>query len=102
MRIWRLPGQRPRLRLWKPRAPPKSSTAPISAAAATGRLVLTADLNVRLLEPARRQAITATGRIIRAGRTSVVCEMTARAEDGRRVAVGTGAFAITKQPLPDG
>jgi len=67
-----------------------------TAAARVKRLVLTADLNVRFLEPARQQTVTATGTVVRAGRTSVVCEMTAVAADDRVIATATGAFAVTK------
>ncbi|MFH1980323.1 MAG: PaaI family thioesterase [Pseudomonadota bacterium] len=74
-----------------------------AAAARSRRLVLTADVNIRLLEPARRQAVRAVGRVIRAGLTAVICEMTATTPDGRTIAVGTGSFAITgkKLKIPD-
>lgn len=67
-----------------------------AAAARVERRVLTADLNVRFLQPARRKDITATGKVVRAGRSSVVCEMEAVAADGRVIATATGAFAVTK------
>ena len=69
-----------------------------AAAARVKRLVLTADLSIRLLAPARRQTVTATGRVIRAGRNMVVCEMTATA-GGRTIAMGTGAFAVTGKKI---
>jgi len=70
-----------------------------TAAAHYNRLVLTADLNIRLLEAARQQEITATGAIIRAGHTMAVVEMTATADGGRLIAKGTGAFTVTRRPV---
>ena len=70
-----------------------------TAAAHYNRLVLTADLNIRLLEAARRQEITATGTMIRAGRTMAVVEMTASTTDGRLIAKGSGTFTVTRSPV---
>jgi uncharacterized protein (TIGR00369 family) len=70
-----------------------------TAAAHYNRLVLTADLNIRLLEAAKRKEITATGTMIRAGRTMAVVEMIATTADGRLIAKGTGAFTVTRKPV---
>jgi uncharacterized protein (TIGR00369 family) len=60
--------------------------------AAVGYDVPTIDLRVDYLRPATREALTATGRAVKAGRTLALADVEVVGEDGRPVAVGRGAF----------
>ena len=56
----------------------------------------TVDLNVKMLEPAREEALRAEGRLLRAGKRLAMAEMEVRSEkDGRLIATGSGTFAVT-------
>jgi uncharacterized protein (TIGR00369 family) len=62
--------------------------------------VLTAEFKVNLLRPAAGEVVLATGRVLQAGRTLVVCEGRATArragEDDRLVAVMTATMACVR------
>ncbi|HOX43065.1 MAG TPA: PaaI family thioesterase [Myxococcota bacterium] len=60
--------------------------------------IATTDLHVRLLEPSRKEALRATGRLVRAGSSQAVCDMEVRSASGRLVATGTAAFTVTSVP----
>ncbi|HEX9821069.1 MAG TPA: PaaI family thioesterase [Methylomirabilota bacterium] len=61
--------------------------------------VPTIDLRVDYLRPARRGALTATGRTVRVGRTVSVADVEVHDESGALVAVGRGVYA---SPRTDG
>ena len=70
-----------------------------TVAARIKKIVLTTDLNVRLLEPALNQSLTATGKLVRMGKKVAVAEMKVTSEDIRLIAVGSGAFAVTRKSI---
>ena len=57
--------------------------------------IATVELTVRLLEPARKEELLATGRLIRAGKTMATAAAEVRSVSGRLVAIATGTFAVT-------
>ena len=57
--------------------------------------IATVEMQVRLLEPAKREALRAVGRVLRAGQSLAVAEMEARTLSGRLIATGSGTFAVT-------
>jgi uncharacterized protein (TIGR00369 family) len=57
--------------------------------------VVTADLQMRLLTPARRQDLAAAGTVVQAGQRLCVCTMEVRTKANRLVAIGSGSFAPT-------
>lgn len=65
-----------------------------TAAAVCRKLVVTSDLHVRMLQPARRQDLVATARMVRTGSNLAVGEMRLSAADGDLIAVGTASFAV--------
>ncbi len=70
-----------------------------TVAAHYNRFVLTADLNIRLLEAAKRQALLATGNLIRPGKHLAVAEMRLTSEDSRLIAYGSGSFTVTSKEI---
>ena len=62
--------------------------------------IATVDLQVRILEPCRKENLRARGRLVRAGRRLAVAEMEVRTVAGRRVAVGSGTFSVTSLSVP--
>lgn len=65
-----------------------------TVAAQYGKVVVTTDLHVRMLQGARQQDLVATGKIVRAGSKTAVAEMKLCSADGELVAVGTASFTI--------
>ncbi|HHP7235370.1 MAG TPA: PaaI family thioesterase [Desulfobacterales bacterium] len=60
--------------------------------------IATVELQVRLLEPARRKNLRAVGRLLRAGKNLAVTDMEVRTQSsGRLVAVGAGTFSVTRR-----
>jgi uncharacterized protein (TIGR00369 family) len=57
--------------------------------------IATIEMQVRLLEPARRESLRAVGRLVRAGQSFAVAEMEVRTATGRLVATGSGTYALT-------
>ena len=57
--------------------------------------IATVEMQMRLLEPARREPLRAIGRVVRAGRSLAVSEMRVETTAGRLVATGSGTFAVT-------
>ena len=55
--------------------------------------ITTAEYQVRLLQPAHKTDLYATGKLLRAGSKIAMCEVEVRAADGTLVAVGSGTFA---------
>ena len=70
-----------------------------TVAAHYGRWVLTADLNMKLLEPVQKNNLVASGHLVRAGKTLAVATMEVTAEDGRLIAIGSGTFSVTPQVI---
>ena len=60
--------------------------------------IATVELQVRLLEPARRKNLRAVGRLLRAGKNLAATDMEVRTQSsGRLVAVGAGTFSVTRR-----
>ena len=57
--------------------------------------IATIEMQMRLLEPARKDDLRAVGRLVRRGGSFAVAEMEVRAASGRLVATGSGTFAVT-------
>jgi len=57
--------------------------------------IATVEMQVHLLEPAKREPLRAVGRVLRAGQSLAVAEMEVRSLSGRLVATGSGTFAVT-------
>jgi uncharacterized protein (TIGR00369 family) len=55
--------------------------------------VPTIDLRVDYLRPAKRGALVATGRVVKAGRRVFVADVEVKDEEGRLVAIGRGVYA---------
>ncbi|MBI2340033.1 MAG: PaaI family thioesterase [Deltaproteobacteria bacterium] len=70
-----------------------------TAAAHYEKWVVTTDLNIRLLEAVKQTDLTATGRLLRAGKNFSVAEMEVQSKDGRLVAVGSGSFMVTSKAI---
>ena len=62
--------------------------------------IATLEMQMRLLEPARREDLRAVGRLQRAGSRFAVAEMEVRTASGRLVATGSGTFAVTSLKYP--
>lgn len=60
--------------------------------------ITTVDLHVRYLEPTGGEDLTATGTLIRAGRSLAAADAEVRTAGGRLVAVGGGTFSVTGVP----
>jgi uncharacterized protein (TIGR00369 family) len=63
-----------------------------TAAAHSGAIVVTSDINVRLLSPAKQQDLVATAKVIRDGSKAVIAEMTVTNAKGL-VATASASFA---------
>ena len=61
--------------------------------------VNTAEMTVRLHEPANQEDLIADGRVIRAGKRLCVASMEVRSVQGRLVATGTGTFIVSSKPI---
>ena len=61
--------------------------------------VNTAEMTVRLHEPANREDLTAHGQIIRDGKRICVASMEVRSVSGRLIATGTGTFVVSSIPI---
>ena len=61
--------------------------------------VNTAEMTVRLHEPAKREDLIATGQLVRAGSKLAVTTMEVRSRSGRLVATGSGAFVVSTKPI---
>jgi len=61
--------------------------------------IATVEFQVRLLEPASRQALRATGKLIRIGKRLAVAEMEVHSADERLIARGSGTFSLTSVPI---
>lgn len=59
--------------------------------------VNTAELTVRLHEPANREALTAVGRMVRAGSKLAVTTMEVRSETHRLIATGSASFIVSSR-----
>jgi uncharacterized protein (TIGR00369 family) len=57
--------------------------------------IATVELQVRMLEPCRKEDLRAKGRLVRAGKSLAVAEMEVRTVAERLVAVGSGTFSAT-------
>jgi uncharacterized protein (TIGR00369 family) len=71
-----------------------------SAAVHYDTWIATLEMQMRLLEPAKRENLRAVGRILRAGNSFAITQMEVRAESGRLVATGSGTFAVTSLTTP--
>jgi uncharacterized protein (TIGR00369 family) len=63
--------------------------------------IVSIELQVRYLEAAGREPLTAIGTILRAGKRITQTTMEVRNRSGVLVATGSGSFAVTSSPLPD-
>jgi len=70
-----------------------------SAAIHYDRWINTVEYHVRLLEPAKREGLTAKGQVVRVGKRITVVGMEVYSDSGRLVAMGSGTFAVTNVPL---
>ena len=61
--------------------------------------IATAEMQVRLLEPAEKIDLIAKGKIIKKGKKIAMAEMDIRTEDNTIVSSGTGTFVITSIPF---
>lgn len=61
--------------------------------------IATLEMQVRLLEPAVREGLVATGCLVRAGNRIAVADAEVRTEAGRLVAVGGATFSTTSLPI---
>ena len=59
----------------------------------------TSEFTVRLLEPANKEGLVATGSIVRAGSSMCVTTMEVRGDSGRLVAIGSGTFVVSGKSL---
>ncbi len=62
-------------------------------------LVLTTSFHIHLLRPVSRGTLTATGKVVSAGRTYFVAEARLTDSRGREIARGSGTFVRGKVPL---
>ena len=72
-----------------------------TAAVRYANWIATVELQVRMLEPARRETLRAQGRLVRAGSRLAVAEMDVRSASGRLVAIGSGTFSVTSLRFPE-
>ncbi|MBI4357345.1 MAG: PaaI family thioesterase [Gammaproteobacteria bacterium] len=59
--------------------------------------IATSDLQVRLLLPAIKTTLMATGRLLKAGSRMAVSEMEVKSENGDLISIGSGSFVVTSQ-----
>lgn len=71
-----------------------------TTAAQCRKSVLTSDLQVRLLQPAKQQDLIAHATILRAGSKMAVAEMRVTTSGGDLVAVGSASFSIMGELPP--
>jgi uncharacterized protein (TIGR00369 family) len=64
--------------------------------------IATAEFQVRLLQPAHKTDLYATGKLLRAGSKIAMYEVEVRAADGTLVAVGAGTYATTSVRMDAG
>lgn len=72
-----------------------------AAAARYPTWIVSVELSVRLHEPAGRQALTAVGSVVRAGKRISSTHMEVRNAGGVLVATGAGSFAVTSALHPE-
>ena len=72
-----------------------------AAAARYPTWIVSVEFQVRLHEPAGRQALTAVGSVVRAGKRISSTHMEVRNAAGVLVATGAGSFAVTSTPNPE-
>ena len=72
-----------------------------AAAARYPTWIVSVEFQVRLHEPAGKQALRAIGSIVRAGKRITSTEMVVRNTSGVLVATGSGSFAVTSSPHPE-
>lgn len=78
-----------------------ADTAMGMACATTGSKVVTLDLNVNFIKAAPGgEALTAVGRVLHAGRSTMVAECDIQTGSGVRVALGRGTFFVTGRFVP--
>ncbi|MBA3772888.1 MAG: PaaI family thioesterase [Ramlibacter sp.] len=65
-----------------------------TVAARCRKMVVTADLHVRMLQGAKQQDLAATAQMVRGGSKLAIAEMRLTAPDGQLVATGTASFSI--------
>jgi uncharacterized protein (TIGR00369 family) len=68
-----------------------------TVAAQCAKTVVTSDLHVRMLQPAKQQDLVATGKLVRAGSKSAVAEMKLHSASGELIAVGTASFSFVSE-----
>ncbi len=56
--------------------------------------IVTIEMQMRFHEPAGREPLRSTGRLLRAGKSFAVAEMECRTSTGRLVATGSGTYAV--------
>jgi len=61
--------------------------------------IATIEMQIRLLKPAGKRDLRATGELVRAGRNFAVAQMRVQTTKGRLVALGSGTFAVTSAKL---
>ena len=61
--------------------------------------ISTVEMQMRLLNPAAREKLIASGNMIKKGNRIAVAEMRVETEDGNLIATGSGTFAVTSIPL---
>lgn len=71
-----------------------------AAAACYETWIVTVEFQTRLLEPAQREDLVATGRVIRHGRRIATASMELHSASGRLIALGSGSFVPTRQEYP--
>jgi uncharacterized protein (TIGR00369 family) len=72
-----------------------------AAAAQYPTWIASVEFQVRYHEPAGRQALRATGSIVRAGKRITSAVMEVRNRSGVLVATGSGSFVVTSSPHPE-
>jgi uncharacterized protein (TIGR00369 family) len=63
-----------------------------TSALATKEIVITSQMNLHLLRPAKKVKLIAKGKIIKVGKTLVVTEMSCKDEHGTLIAHATGTY----------
>lgn len=66
-----------------------------AAAVQYDKWIATIEMQMRLLEPAGREPLRATSKVLRAGKSFAMTEMEVRSAAGRLIATGSGTYAIT-------
>ena len=70
-----------------------------TAAVHYGTWINTAEMTVRLHEPANREALVAVGTMVRAGGKLAVTTMEVRSASGRLVATGSASFVVSTRTI---